>query len=207
MDVTELHAPVSARARSRMATRARLVRGARKLFADRGLSRVTSHDIARSAGVAAGTFYLHFSDKEEIFREIVYDAIATLQQELQRRMEAAEDAIAGIRAQNEALADFAQANRDLVLIVFGPDSAIVGLESDVLDFMAAHVTEVLRHRAEAGEIRTCLDPAVTAQALVGMSARVVAWWIEDPTRTTREAVIDTLTNIQIGGTHPPKTAK
>lgn len=203
MDVTESQPPLSARARSRVATRARLLRGARALFAERSLGRVTSHDIARSAGVAAGTFYLHFSDKEEIFREIVYDAIATLQQELQRRMEDADDAVAGIRAQNEALADFAEANRDLVLIVFGPDSAMAGLESDVLDFMAAHVTEVLRHRADAGEIRTELDPTVTAQALVGMSARVVVWWIEDPTRTTRDTVIDTLTNIQIGGTIPP----
>jgi AcrR family transcriptional regulator len=37
---------------------------ARELFAERGLSRVTSHDIARRAGVAAGTIYLHFDDKE-----------------------------------------------------------------------------------------------------------------------------------------------
>ena len=186
-----------------MATRARLLRGARELFADRGLSRVTSHDIARSAGVAAGTFYLHFSDKETIFREIVLDAIATLQKDLQHKMENADDYRAGVRAQSEALVEFAEANRDLVLIVFGPDSAIAGLESDVLDFMAAHVTEALEQRADAGEIRTDLDPSVTAQALVGMSARVIAWWIEDTTRATPDTLIDTLTNIQIGGTHPP----
>jgi AcrR family transcriptional regulator len=203
MDVTEASQPLSARARSRIATRAGLLRGARELFAERGLSRVTSHDIARRAGVAAGTFYLHFDDKESIFREIVLDTIAVLQKELQRSMEDADDAHVGIRAQAEALMDFAEANRNLVLIVFGPDSAIAGLESDVLDFMATHVAEVLERRAAAGEIRTDLDPVVTAQALVGMSARVVAWWIEDPSRATRDAVIDTLTNIQIGGTTPP----
>jgi AcrR family transcriptional regulator len=186
-----------------MATRARLIRGARELFAERGLSRVTSHDIARSAGVAAGTFYLHFSDKETIFREIVLDAIATLQKDLQHKMENADDYRAGVRAQSEALVEFAEANRDLVLIVFGPDSAIAGLESDVLDFMATHVTEALEQRADAGEIRTDLDPSVTAQALVGMSARVIAWWIEDTTRAAPDTLIDTLTNIQIGGTHPP----
>ena len=203
MDVTEAPQPLSARARSRIATRGRLLRGARELFAERGLSRVTSHDIARRAGVAAGTFYLHFDDKESIFREIVLDTIAVLQKELQRSMEDADDARVGIRAQAEALMDFAEANRNLVLIVFGPDSAIAGLESDVLDFMAAHVAEVLERRAAAGEVGTDLDPVVTAQALVGMSARVVAWWIEDPSRATRDAVIDTLTNIQIGGTIPP----
>ena len=203
MDVTDPSQPLSARARSRIATRARLLEGARELFAQRGLSRVTSHDIARSAGVAAGTFYLHFSDKEALFREIAYEAIAALQQELQRSMETADDTRTGIRAQAEALVVFAEANRNLVLIVFGPDSAMAGLESDILDFMAAHAAEVLEHRAAAGVIRTDLDPAVTAQALVGMSARVITWWIEDPSRATRDAVIDTLTNIQISGTIPP----
>ncbi len=186
-----------------MATRERLVRSARELFAARGLSRVTSHDIARAAGVAAGTFYLHFDDKEALFREILYAAITALQAELAQTMETATDAPKGIRAQAEALTAFAEANRDLILIVFGPDSAIAGLEADVLDFMSVQATEVLRKRAPAGELRRDIDPAVTAQALVGMSARVVTWWIADPTRSTREAVIETLTNIQIGGTQPP----
>jgi AcrR family transcriptional regulator len=204
MDVTEPPTPVSARTRGRLATRARLVRSARELFAERGLLRVTSHDIARRAGVAAGTFYLHFRDKETLFQEFVYEAIEALQAQLEITMESAVDAPAGIRAQAEALTAFAEANRDIVLIVFGPDSAIAGLESDVLDFMSAHATEVLKHRADAGALRSDVDPAVTAQALVGMSARVVAWWIEDPTRATREAVIDTLTNIQLSGTQPQR---
>jgi hypothetical protein len=35
-----------------------------------------------------------------------------------------------------------------------------------------------------------------------MLARVVAWWVEDPTRAPREAVIETLTRIQLEGTKP-----
>jgi hypothetical protein len=36
-----------------------------------------------------------------------------------------------------------------------------------------------------------------------MWARVVAWWAEDPSRAARETVVETLTRIQLGGTHPP----
>ena len=41
-----------------------------------------------------------------------------------------------------------------------------------------------------------------AQALVGMWSRVIAWWAEDPTRAPRDSVVETLTQIQLNGTHP-----
>ena len=43
---------------------------------------------------------------------------------------------------------------------------------------------------------------VVSQAVVGMWARVVAWWAEDPARATRETIVDTLTRIQLSGTQP-----
>jgi AcrR family transcriptional regulator len=202
MDVSE--EPRSARARSRRATRDRLVSSARGLFAGRGLSRVTSHDIARSAGVAAGTFYLHFKDKETVFREIVYEAIDRLRTELKRAMDEAAEGAQGIRGQAQALVRFAEENRDLVLIVFGPDRTVAGLDNDILEYMAAHGTEVLEERAKQGLLPPGLHTAVTAQAMVGMMERVVVWWIADPTRATREEIVDTLTNIQLGGTYAAK---
>ena len=62
--------------RSREQTRARLITSGKQLFAKRGLHGVTTHDIARRAGVAAGTFYLHFKDKTELFREIAVETMA-----------------------------------------------------------------------------------------------------------------------------------
>ena len=45
-------------------------------------------------------------------------------------------------------------------------------------------------------------PYVLSQAVVGMFARVVAWWVADPSRATREEVIESLTRIQLSGTQP-----
>jgi hypothetical protein len=36
---------------------------------------------------------------------------------------------------------------------------------------------------------------------------VVAWWVEDPSRATRAALIETLTQVQISGTHPLTRSK
>src|SRR5262249_21912905 len=69
--------------RARAATRARLRASGQKLLAERGLHAVTTHAIASAAGVAAGTFYLHFRDKEELFRELVFEAVVELEQRLE----------------------------------------------------------------------------------------------------------------------------
>jgi AcrR family transcriptional regulator len=179
-----------------------LLASARALFAARGLRRVTTHDIARGAGVAAGTFYLHFPDKEALFREIVYFAIARLRERLQAAMESSADGEAAVRAHAEAMISFAEEHRDLVWIVFGRDHGAAEIEADVLDYLAEAGAEMLTKRIEEGTFRSTLDPKVAAQALTGMFARTVVWWIEDPTRVSRETLIETLIGMQLDGTYP-----
>jgi len=186
----------------RAQTRDRLLDAGQSLFAERGIHGVTSHDIAKRAGVAAGTFYLHFKDKAELFREIADVAVAELRRRLQQATAAHTDIALGVRAHATALVGFAEEHRDLIRILFSHDSEAAQIESDVLDQLA-HNIEVARHRRiESGLMPAELDPAVLAQALVGMWARVVAWWAEDPARAERDHVIETLVRIQLSGTHP-----
>jgi AcrR family transcriptional regulator len=207
MDVIESPRPrrtaTGARERSRLATRARLLAAGRALFAEHGLHRVTSHDIARAAGVAAGTFYLHFPDKQTLFREVVYEAVRQLRERLETAFETAleneQDAKLAVRAHAAALVDFAEANADLVRIVFGRDHGDVEVEADVLDYLAQVGADILRRRIALGSIRTFLDPAVASQALTGMFVRVIAWWIDGGMRTPRDSMIDTLVGIQLQG--------
>jgi hypothetical protein len=87
-------------------------------------------------------------------------------------------------------------------ILFSRDGDAAGVEADVLSELAAGVAETRRGRIASGETSAALDPDVLSQALVGMLARVVAWWVEDPRRASRDTVARTLTRIQLGGTHP-----
>ena len=93
----------SAAQRSRAQTRERLLAAGRKLFAERGLHGVTTHDLAADAGVAAGTFYLHFSDKAALFREIAGETIALLRAQLDAATRSARSAREGVPAFSEAL--------------------------------------------------------------------------------------------------------
>ncbi len=172
--------------RARAATRLRLRASARKLFAERGLHSVTSHDIAAGAGVAAGTFYLHFRDKHELFRELVFEALA----ELERRIEVSVHPLAGqpepaARARAEVLLGFAEDHGELVRMAFGRGSEAASVGADALDHM------VLRLEADHGAVR--------AQALVGMWARIVTWWAESPGRAPRKTVLQTMIDLQLSG--------
>jgi AcrR family transcriptional regulator len=51
--------------------RAELVAAAKEVFGARGYHATTVDDITRAAGVAKGTFYLYFSEKKEIYFDLV----------------------------------------------------------------------------------------------------------------------------------------
>jgi AcrR family transcriptional regulator len=56
------------------ATRGKLVRAARRLFAKRGYADVGTEEIVRAAGVTRGALYHHFDGKRELF-EAVYEQL------------------------------------------------------------------------------------------------------------------------------------
>jgi AcrR family transcriptional regulator len=185
----------SAAERSRRETRRRLLEAGTELFAREGLHGATSAQIARRAGVAAGTFYLHFKDKRSLFREIVFDALARLRV----RQDVASAGLprgsrAEIAARMGVLLDVAAEQRSLIRVLFGRGHEAADLGEEVLAGLLPGLEERLRARA-AG-----LHPAAAAQALVGMVTRVIAWWAEDPSRAPRESVVETLTRLHpVGG--------
>ena len=83
MSVSGSDRPPETRDARRAATRERLRQAGLELFAERGLHGLTTHDIAHHAGLAAGTFYLHFQDKQALFREIALEALDEMRSHLQ----------------------------------------------------------------------------------------------------------------------------
>lgn len=187
-----------AAARARALTRARLRASARRLFAERGLHAVTSHQIAEGAGVASGTFYLHFRDKNELFRELVFEALAELERRLEVSVHPLEaQAEPAARARAEVLLGFAEDHGELVRMLFGRGSEGASVGADALDHMVARIeADLARNRPKGADL---LHPTVTAQALVGMWARIVTWWAESPGRAPREAVLQTMIDLQLSG--------
>ena len=182
----------TAPARSRAETRRRLVEAGTVLFAESGLHGVTSAQIARRAGVATGTFYLHFADKEALFREIAFGALA----ELRARQERASSGLVPgsreyLRVRTEELIAFAADKRELILMVFGRAES-AGLADQVREAVVPEIQRHLERRLREGRAPADLHPAVAAQAHAAVLTRVIAWWAADPSRATPDEVVATL---------------
>src|ERR671922_416395 len=62
---------MSSRAQQSEATRRKLLRAGRDLFARRGYNDVSTEEIVRRAGVTRGALYHHFRDKRDLFQAVV----------------------------------------------------------------------------------------------------------------------------------------
>ncbi len=70
--------PPSSRAERAADRRQAIIDAALDEFIDRGYAATRLDDIAKRAGVAKGTIYLHFKDKEALFQELVRTALVPL---------------------------------------------------------------------------------------------------------------------------------
>jgi AcrR family transcriptional regulator len=71
-------APPSARAQKAAATRQAILSAALDEFSARGFAAARLDDVAERAGVAKGTIYVHFADKEALFQDIVRTMVVPL---------------------------------------------------------------------------------------------------------------------------------
>jgi AcrR family transcriptional regulator len=93
------------------ATRAKLVKAARELFADRPYADVGTEEIVRRARVTRGALYHHFTDKRDLFRAVHEQMEAELVEEIGRRFaeaattDPAEALAVGVRSYLDACND------------------------------------------------------------------------------------------------------
>ncbi len=66
------------RAAKREATRGHILAAADRLFAERGFDATTVDEIADAANVAKGTFYYHFSSKDELLVALIRDSMGQI---------------------------------------------------------------------------------------------------------------------------------
>lgn len=189
------------RERNRAETHRRLLRVGTQVFAERGVRNTRTTDLARAGGVAIGTLYFHFGDKDGMLREILDDGVARLEAAMAGSGRPAADMEAMIRDHVESMVAFSEAHCAMTRLLFdseirrGPDHRVVE------DLVRAHEAQV-RHCQERGWVRSDLHPNVIARASVGMVVHTLGWWCARPQRVPREELVETLVQLRLSGLRP-----
>ncbi len=163
--------------RRKQRTREDLLAAATQVLVEKGLHATKIADIAAAADVGVGTFYLHFETKESLYDALVDDAVTRMKAAVDAARAGVEHPVEQSRVASRAFCRFAQENRELFKLVFGPTSSRHDVVRRAQALFAADIERTIRDGIARG-VFGAVEPAIAAQALVGMSTQLLAWWTE-----------------------------
>jgi len=154
-------------------TRGRLLRAAKKVFSRKGYHNAQISHIIDEAGVARGTFYLHFRSKEEIFKELLREVISELRTII-KVIDIHGDPAQQVVENIAGVIDFALEERDLARIVLerNSDPELFGALNDFFEEVVEMIRESLDKGIALGIIREC-DTEILARSILGALKEVI----------------------------------
>lgn len=174
------------------AKRTAMMQTAVKVFAKKGYHAATVRDIVQEAGVAIGTFYFYFPDKETLFLYLYEETadflLQTLAQAVNSRMRLHQQLAAGIQAYaNIALYEPAVVH----LLLIGGVGAMPSLESQRSTFREGLVNLWQRPLDAAldAELIPAQNTRRTAEALAGAIDEVILHLIRQPDPDSEGAAV------------------
>ena len=197
---------MNARERSRIETRKRLIEKGGMLFSKFGVADTRATDIAREAGVAVGTLYLHFENKQGLLRAILQDGAEELLASFRALAQnPSSDIVEAVRAHTEVMVSFAEKCPSFCHILFDPESVRTNVSAEISNYLISMQELRLRAEMEKGLIKSDVDPSVAAHAIVGMISGVLNWLTRSPGQASHETIVNTLTRLRLGVYHASST--
>lgn len=149
--------------------RARVLQVAYDTFAAEGLS-VPIDEIARRAGVGAGTVYRHFPTKEALFTAVIADRMQRLVDDGHALLESDGPGEALFAFLRSMVLQWGAADRGLVDALAGYDIDIACAAPEAEDAFKAMIGELLRAAQDAGTARGDIEMRDVKAILVGCQA-------------------------------------
>lgn len=191
--------------------RDRILKAAVKVFARKGFHETKVAEVARAAGVADGTIYLYFKNKEDLLISVFEEHIDRLNEELRRDLVTLEGTAAKIRHIVRCQLGVIEAQRELAEVLsvtlrqsnrFLRQFAAPKF-SDYLDIIA----EVIAEGQQLEEVRADVAPRVVARALFGaLDGLLLTWALGRAPASRLERAALQVADIFVQGLAPPPTS-
>lgn len=178
-----MNATVGLRQQRADETRARIFAAATELFAERGYHATAIDRIAARAGVAKGTFFVHFPSKDAVIAELVRIQTGAARKARARALEAGRGPIEALRAAVTTLGKHAQSSRTLsrgVLAATLESQEVGGTASAMFDELHADMLIDARAAEEAGLLAPHVDAETLAASLMSSYLGAVLHFTTSP---------------------------
>lgn len=158
-----------ARSQAKQANRLAIMDAARTLFVDKGYGAVSVRDIIRGTGLATGTFYNHFQDKETVFRAVIDAHMGDLTRELVRIRRGADTLEAFVHRTYSFVFETVVREPVFYALIFRNQAVIRAFYEDVVLGMSISSLESdIRDAQQRGLIPDDLDVGYLAAAFFGV---------------------------------------
>jgi AcrR family transcriptional regulator len=153
--------------------RRRIVEAADQVIRDKGLAGATTREIARAAGCAEGSIYVHFADKTDLVIAVITEREPHFATMLELPGKAGEASVEdNLAAWLEELVELFRDNLPIFLAVLG-DRAVLARFTERLQergtgpfAVAGAAAAYLTAEQELGRVRTSAEPGIVAALLV-----------------------------------------
>lgn len=160
---------------------AAILRGAIQVFARSGYFNAKVAEVARAAGVADGTVYLYFKNKDDLLVSIFNTVMAEFNARLRQELAAIADPQQQLRHFAKLHFESMEADRDLAVVFQVEFRHSTKFMEQFSETMLADYLKMLREILERGQkqgvFRASLNPKIIAKVIFGALDEMVTNWV------------------------------
>ena len=184
-----------------------ILQAAIKIFARQGYYKSTISQIAREAGVADGTIYLYFKNKDDILDHFFSYKTREVFGRFKKEVDRADNALAKLQNLiSRHLLEF-ETDRDMA-VVYQVETRMKRRLSDekikdMSDMYFDLVSSIVRQGQQEGVIRPGLPIALVKQIMIGAIDEVITTWLYSSGKYRLTSMAEPLFDILVKGIGPP----
>jgi len=181
----------------------RILEAAVKVFAEQGVHQSTVSQIAREAGVADGTIYLYFKNKDDILVQFFEDKARQVFERFREEVDRGDNAIEKLRNLIRRHLDEFQRDRNLAIVFQSETHRMNPTSREQLKYISKMYQDIVSEIVEQGQMEGCIRKdlylSLVKRFILGAVNETIGHWLHSGGKYDLTTMADPLMDLFIRG--------
>lgn len=181
----------------------RILEAAVKVFAEQGVHQSTVSQIAREAGVADGTIYLYFKNKDDILVQFFEDKARQVFERFREEVDRGDNAIEKLRNLIRRHLDEFQRDRNLAIVFQSETHRMNPTSREQLKYISKMYQDIVSEIVEQGQMEGCIRKdlylSLVKRFILGAVNETIGHWLHSSSTYDLTTMADPLIDLFIRG--------